>query len=596
MRRRLLVPLLLVFMLVAGLAAINRPAQAQSSGCSAINGQTNTIDNGVNWDLGSFDFAAGETISVTAGEEFTNTPYPVTLTVGSLSQNGASVSITIPSSGNYGVSVENGYDASQVINVSCSASASGGGGGGSSGGNPSWGGYTDGRLNPDPAEYFSLWCSGNTLNVYSAVSGRGVLLAAIPLTQIQALSVGTRLAASDSAGGKMSLVRVDQDTFRLEGNNGNSAPSEGSKSFSLSLCLTLNGGPVATATRTPIPRPPNTATPSPTPSPTAIDTQPPTATATATATATSTLTPTASATNTAASTRTPRPTRTPTATRTATPTKAPAFTPSATQTASPTKPPTNTPGPSPTPTATVLLRTVMPTPTRTPPRARPSPTLMPTATITPTAVTATKWFGDLFTSQTDTDGDGTPDGHDFCKREPGPIFGCTDPDGDGLAGPWDLCPDVAGSSSRGCPDRDSDGVADAVDLCPDYTPPADQNAQGCLDTDRDGVPNIQDWCPSQVKENVSQFQGCNDPDGDGYVNGVRVPAAYVDYCPAVNGVNFDNGCPPATPLPVGGVTTTPTLSLFDLANQLGPFGGLVLTGATATPSCGRGSYGFCFGS
>ena len=40
------------------LAAASLSAQAQSSGCSAVNGQTNTIDNGVNWDLGSFDFAA----------------------------------------------------------------------------------------------------------------------------------------------------------------------------------------------------------------------------------------------------------------------------------------------------------------------------------------------------------------------------------------------------------------------------------------------------------------------------------------------------------------------------------------------------------
>jgi hypothetical protein len=517
--RRWMLVLGLLLALSGGLILVNRPVAAASAGCTALNGLTNTLDNSSNWSIGSFDFEAGEAISVTATEDGSTNQYPVTLTVGALSQTGSSASVTIPSAGNYAVSVMNSPDASQVINVSCSAPPP------PASSTPTatatatltpvpptattapsntprptatrWPGYTDGRLGGDPAEYYSLWCSGNTLNIWSAASGRGVQLAAIPLTNLIVQPVGLAVPVP-AAGGVLILTRSSSDAFVVQGNTGNGAPAPGSKAFSLAACIAANGGAPVVA-----------------------------------------------------------------------------------------------------PTMTPLLRTVLPTRTPTrPPSRTPSPTPSPTAT--PTLVTTPFVFGvaGLLTSSNDTDGDGTADGYDLCKYEPGPVYGCTDFDGDGLAGPWDLCPTLSGVTSlRGCPDADGDGVSDTLDLCPSYAPPTDQNAQGCLDNDRDGVPNIRDWCPLQVKvAGVSQFQGCNDPDGDGYVNGVAVPAAYQDNCPTVNGVNFDNGCPPPTPLPAGGVTVTPTLSLFDVANQLGSFDGLTLRIATATPTCSRGSYGFCLGN
>lgn len=538
MIRRWFAPLALVLVLIAGLVVVNRPADAQSSGCSAVGGALSS-DPGVPYDNSesrSFtgDFTAGETISASAtGFDNPGTSYPVTLDVNGTAQN----PYTVPADGSYTVTASvSGLPENANVTVSCSAA---GGGGGTSSGGASWSGFTDGRLNPDPAEYYSLWCSGNTLNVYSAASGYGVLLVAIPLAQVQALPIGGQLAASDSAGVLMIVQHSDQDTFMVWGRNGNSAPNEGFKSFSLSQCLARNGGAVPSVTPTPIPRPPNTSTPSLTPSPTA----------TATASATATAAPT--------NTRTASPTRTPTVTRTASPTKVPSNTPSATRT----------------PTAT----------------SQPSAT--PTAAATPLVL----YLAGLLTSPNDTDGDGVRDGYDFCKYEPGPANGCPDPDGDGVGGPLDFCPDSVGTAGTfGCGDSDGDGVHDGNDLCPTFA--GSVRAYGCPDNDDDGVPNAMDWCPLQtVNPAVPQVQGCNDPDGDGFVNGARVPAFFVDNCPADNGANYANGCPPSTAQPAA--TVEYSMSLFAYAAQQGAFEGLVVQGyVTATPGCSSSKYGFCIGN
>lgn len=91
-----------------------------------------------------------------------------------------------------------------------------------------------------------------------------------------------------------------------------------------------------------------------------------------------------------------------------------------------------------------------------------------------------------------------------------------DPDGDGIVGAADLCPNVAGpTSNNGCPaplqDRDGDGVPDDEDRCPTEAGPEDND--GCPDAP-----------PPQ------------DPDGDG----VRGSA---DKCPTVRGPASNDGCP-----------------------------------------------------
>lgn len=99
--------------------------------------------------------------------------------------------------------------------------------------------------------------------------------------------------------------------------------------------------------------------------------------------------------------------------------------------------------------------------------------------------------------ETDTDGDGWPDGIDPCPeeaedgKEPEPSDGCPkldDSDGDGIYDRWDKCPDVPedkdGIQDRdGCPeeDADKDGVLDVEDACPEEVglPSEDKEKNGC---------------------------------------------------------------------------------------------------------------------
>jgi hypothetical protein len=106
-----------------------------------------------------------------------------------------------------------------------------------SGGGSTWPGYSDGRLNPDPAEYYSVWCAFDALEVWRSVPAP-LLLAAVPIADVFRLEEGGSLELPDAMG----LVRSTADTITVSGSNGNAAPSPGSKSFSLSECIARNGG------------------------------------------------------------------------------------------------------------------------------------------------------------------------------------------------------------------------------------------------------------------------------------------------------------------------------------------------------------------
>lgn len=147
----------------------------------------------------------------------------------------------------------------------------------------------------------------------------------------------------------------------------------------------------------------------------------------------------------------------------------------------------------------------------------------------------------------DQDGDGVPDARDACVDEPGEgPDGCAleDSDGDGIPDQEDVCPTDPASTPDGCPprDRDGDGVADAVDECPDEVGPA---PSGCADSDPDGdgIPTVRDRCPTEPGPEPS---GCpvRDTDGDG------VPDE-LDQCPAepetMNGFEDADGCPDEVP-------------------------------------------------
>ncbi|MET0340495.1 MAG: OmpA family protein [Polyangiales bacterium] len=92
----------------------------------------------------------------------------------------------------------------------------------------------------------------------------------------------------------------------------------------------------------------------------------------------------------------------------------------------------------------------------------------------------------------DTDGDGLPDAHDDCPREPEDADGFEDGDG---------CPEL---------DDDRDGVPDAADAC--RTEPEDrddfEDADGCPDpdNDRDGVLDPDDKCRDQA--GIVEEMGC----------------------------------------------------------------------------------------
>jgi outer membrane protein OmpA-like peptidoglycan-associated protein len=122
-----------------------------------------------------------------------------------------------------------------------------------------------------------------------------------------------------------------------------------------------------------------------------------------------------------------------------------------------------------------------------------------------------------------------------------------DPDGDGIKGKEDQCPDRAEDKdgyedTDGCPDldNDGDGIADSLDKCPNEAGIAENNGCADVDSDKDGFVDRLDKCPNEagIKENT----GCPDVDSD--KDGL---ADRLDKCPndAEDMDNFQDsdGCP-----------------------------------------------------
>lgn len=104
-----------------------------------------------------------------------------------------------------------------------------------------------------------------------------------------------------------------------------------------------------------------------------------------------------------------------------------------------------------------------------------------------------------------------------------------DPDGDGIQGAYDRCPEQPETQN---------GFEDA-DGCPDELPRPKR-----VDADGDGIPDAQDRCPQfpEDKDGFEDEDGCPDPDND--QDGVQDTR---DRCPAEpetrNGFQDEDGCP-----------------------------------------------------
>jgi OOP family OmpA-OmpF porin len=120
----------------------------------------------------------------------------------------------------------------------------------------------------------------------------------------------------------------------------------------------------------------------------------------------------------------------------------------------------------------------------------------------------------------------------------------SDPDGDGISGVADKCPDIAEDKDGyedddGCPDpdNDKDGIPDLQDKCPNLPEDKDgyEDSDGCpdLDNDNDGIPDDKDKCPSQpeTKNGFQDEDGCPD----------EVPKALARFTGVIEGINFKTG-------------------------------------------------------
>jgi OOP family OmpA-OmpF porin len=129
------------------------------------------------------------------------------------------------------------------------------------------------------------------------------------------------------------------------------------------------------------------------------------------------------------------------------------------------------------------------------------------------------------------------------KREvvmmPPPV--APDPDGDGISGAADKCPNVAEDKDGfedddGCPepDNDKDGIPDASDKCPNQPETVNgiDDEDGCpeVDTDGDGILGSRDKCPDEpeTKNGYKDEDGCPD----------EIPVALKKFTGVIEGINF----------------------------------------------------------
>jgi OOP family OmpA-OmpF porin len=143
-----------------------------------------------------------------------------------------------------------------------------------------------------------------------------------------------------------------------------------------------------------------------------------------------------------------------------------------------------------------------------------------------------------------------------------------DPDGDGILGDADGCPNDAEDKDGfqdddGCPDSDNDGdgIPDASDKCPTEAETVNQieDDDGCpeKDEDNDGIFGAADQCSTEAedKDGFQDEDGC--PDADNDADGILDGS---DKCPdeaeTRNGFEDEDGCADQVPAAVQQFTGT----------------------------------------
>lgn len=232
--------------LTAIILALSMTVPALGQGNISINSASASC-NGVNMGLTLSGFPTGSSqtllIDVYAGgTRIVATERSVQIT-GTNSNHSPSVSFSQqPDGTSIYISVDIAGQDSQQRNIGpCSNNAPSGGGGGSSASastaaGPPWSGSTDGRLSPDPAEAYSVWCAYDRVFVYGMnPNGDRRIVINMDLNTLLNLNHMQEFTVDNT----MRISR-QQNVIVIQGSNSYYAPQWRSKTFDLNDCLTRN--------------------------------------------------------------------------------------------------------------------------------------------------------------------------------------------------------------------------------------------------------------------------------------------------------------------------------------------------------------------
>jgi len=105
---------------------------------------------------------------------------------------------------------------------------------------PPWSGLSDGRVNPDPAEYYSIWCKNGFVEIWRGVPS-GSMLTLFSIQHLVNLDPNSGTRTIPFGFLLPFTVTRSGDDITIAGNFGNLQPQPGSKTFSLTECLNRNG-------------------------------------------------------------------------------------------------------------------------------------------------------------------------------------------------------------------------------------------------------------------------------------------------------------------------------------------------------------------
>lgn len=172
---------------------------------------------------------------VTLGNQFVpsdNTQHTVTVALSQTLTNGQVLVVNIVSSGGL---FEN-------TPVTCGAGNSNNAGSNSANQVvPRWSGYSDGRINPDPAEAYTIFCGYDWVFIYgSDPTVNTQLIARVSIGILVTMPNGATITIDDWR------ISRSNNTIVIQGRNGYYAPEWRSKTFSLVSCIAGNTSGIVT--------------------------------------------------------------------------------------------------------------------------------------------------------------------------------------------------------------------------------------------------------------------------------------------------------------------------------------------------------------